>query len=49
MHVFKSYDCGTAPIAKPTKPLNKSNHPRLGATALNKPYKNSKIPQSVRA
>lgn len=44
-----TYDCGTQPIAKPTKPRNRSNQPKLGANELKNPYKNKSIPQSVKA
>lgn len=45
----KTHDCGTHPTAKPTRPLNRSNQPKLGATELNRPYKNSSTPHNDRA
>lgn len=44
-----THDCGTHPMANPTKPRNKSNHAKLGASELKNPYTNNNIPQSVRA
>lgn len=46
---YNAYDCGTHPMANPTKPLNSNNHAKLGANELKDPYKNNSIPQSVRA
>lgn len=46
---YITHDCGTHPIAKPTRPLSKSNQRKLGATALNSPYNNNKTEHSVKA
>lgn len=36
-------------MANPTKPRSNSNHPKLGATELSRPYRNSNTPQRVNA
>ena len=44
-----SNDCGTHPIANPTRPRSSKSHPKLGATELSKPYRNNKTPHNVNA
>lgn len=47
--MIDAYDCGTHPMANPTRPLNNNSQPKLGASELRNPYTNSSTPHSVSA